>query len=569
MDADYFTELIKTLKEKDFSKDEIARLKVTLCGKHHIKKVPTDIEVLLTATNEDFSILKNKLMTKPTRTISGVSVIAIMSHPFKCPHGKCIMCPGGPDSSFGDVPQSYTGREPATMRGKRNNYDPYLQVMNRLEQYIATGHSPDKAELIIMGGTFPSFEKEYKTEFIRNAFKAMTDFSDLFYIKKKNKFELNLEEFKKFFELPGDIKDNERSDRIRKKLLKIKEKNKESLEEAQKKNETSKIRCVGLTVETRPDYATSELANEALEFGVTKIELGVQTIYDEVLNDINRGHSVQESIDATKRLKDLGFKINYHMMPGLPGVSREKDLDSFRQLFEDPDFKPDMLKIYPCMVMKGTKLYERFEKGEYKPLSTAQAAELIAEVKSFVPEYVRIMRVQRDIPTSEIDAGVNKTNLRQYISEILKSRNTKCNCIRCREIGRADQDRIDPRSIAITCKEYEASGGREFFICIDETKLNAVIGFCRMRFPGACLRPEITESTAIIRELHVYGEAASIGGKATTQHIGYGKQLLAEAEEIAKRRKKNKIVIISAVGAREYYRKLGYEREGPYMVKKL
>src|SRR3989338_1650609 len=238
----YFDDLISILKERDLSKDDIASLKVSLCSKHKVKEVPTDIQVLLNASEQDFNLLKRKLMTKPTRTISGVSVIAIMSHPFKCPHGKCIMCPGGPESEFGDVPQSYTGREPATMRGKRNNYDPYLQVMSRLEQYIATGHSPDKAELIIMGGTFPSFDTLYKKEFIRNAFKAMNDFSDMFYIRTDDLLELDLEKFKAFFELPGDIQNNERAQRIRAKLLVIKEQDIRILEEEHKRNETSKIR---------------------------------------------------------------------------------------------------------------------------------------------------------------------------------------------------------------------------------------------------------------------------------------------------------------------------------------
>jgi len=558
----YFNEILKILKQKKLSKQEISNLKTRLCRKYKID-IPTDIRILLSADVKDRKLLKH-LITKPTRTISGVAVCAIMTRPIKCPHGKCSICPGGPKSFFGNMPQSYTGKEPAARRAIRNKFDPYLQVMNRLEQYIMTGHVPDKIELIIMGGTFPSFTKLYQDYFIKYALKAMNDFSLIFFRNNK----LNLKRFKEFFEMPGNFQDNKRVKRIQNKLIKLK--NKTTLEKEQKKNESSKIRCVGLTIETRPDFAKPEHANQMLRLGATRVELGVQTAYDNVLKKIERGHSVRESIDATKTLKNLGFKINYHMMIGLPGSDRKKDINSFKKIFSDKSFKPDMLKIYPCMVLKGTKIYNLWKDKKYTPPTTEEAVKIITEIKRFVPPYVRIMRVQRDIPTYLTEAGVDKTNLRQYIEKELREKGMKCNCIRCREIGRKLQkEKINLKNIKLKILEYDASNGKEFFISYEDVKNNALIGFCRLRFPSQSLRKEITDRSALIRELHVFGSAISIGKKGNIQHAGYGKKLLTKAEKIAVRNKKNKIVVISGIGVRNYYRKLGYKKQGPYMVKNL
>jgi len=558
----YFNEIIGILKKKKLTKQEISNLKTRLCRKYKID-IPTDIRILLSADVKDRKLLKH-LITKPTRTISGVAVCAIMTRPIKCPHGKCSICPGGPKSFFGNMPQSYTGKEPAARRAIRNKFDPYLQVMNRLEQYIMTGHVPDKIELIIMGGTFPSFTKLYQDYFIKYALKAMNDFSLIFFRNNK----LNLKRFKEFFEMPGNFQDNKRVKRIQNKLIKLK--NKTTLEKEQKKNESSKIRCVGLTIETRPDFAKPEHANQMLRLGATRVELGVQTAYDNVLKKIERGHSVRESIDATKTLKNLGFKINYHMMIGLPGSDRKKDINSFKKIFSDKSFKPDMLKIYPCMVLKGTKIYNLWKDKKYTPPTTEEAVKIITEIKRFVPPYVRIMRVQRDIPTYLTEAGVDKTNLRQYIEKELREKGMKCNCIRCREIGRKLQkEKINLKNIKLKILEYDASNGKEFFISYEDVKNNALIGFCRLRFPSQSLRKEITDRSALIRELHVFGSAISIGKKGNIQHAGYGKKLLAKAEQIALKNKKDKIVIISGIGVRNYYRRLGYKKQGPYMVKNL
>ena len=524
---------------------EFNRLKIIIAKKYGLKKILTNIEIANYATSEERKQLHSLLTIKPVRTLSGVAPIAVMTIPHKCPHGKCIYCPGGLNSEFGDVPQSYTGKEPATRRAIRNNYDPYLQVFNRLEQYVVMNKVPDKAEIIIMGGTFLSLPTKYKNKFVMYLYKAMNDFSKIFYEKNI----LNLEKFHAFFETRGNLNDPERIKRIHKRILSYKKIS--TLEKEKIENEKAKIRCVGLVIETRPDCCSEKHISQMLKLGCTKVELGVQTIYDDILRKIERGHTVAETIKATKLLKDSGFKVNYHIMPGL--VSKKKDIEAFKEIFKNQNFRPDMLKIYPCMVMKGTKLYYLHKQGKFNPLTTEKAASLIIEFKKIVPKYVRIMRVQRDIPTYATFAGVDKTNLRQYIEEIMKKKKIRCHCIRCREIGRC------PAKGKIKFKEfhYNASDGVEFFISAEIN--DSLLGFCRLRFPR--------NNTALIRELHVLGEAVSIGMKGDVQHKGIGRKLMEIAEKVAKTYCKYKIVVISGIGAREYYRKLGYRKEGPYMTK--
>lgn len=541
-------ELIRQIKKnKITSQDALHKLKLKIAKEYKLNKIPTNADLAASASAKDRVLLKNLLTIKPTRVSSGVAVVAIMSKPMPCPHGKCITCPGGPDSIFGNVPQSYTGKEPATRRAERNFYNPYLQVFNRLEQYVAMNRTPQKIELIIMGGTFPSYPKKYQKCFIAYSFKALNDFGKTFFKNKK----LNAKKFNEFFELPGDLNSTERVKRIQKRILKLE--GKANLEKEQFKNEKAFIRCVGLTLETRPDYADGDWM---LKLGATRVELGIQSVYNKALKFMQRGHSVKDSIKAIKDLKDLGFKLNFHYMPGL--VKYKEDLEGMKQLFSNPDFRPDMLKIYPCMVLKGTKLYELWKKKKYKPLTTKKATQLIKSFKKHVPEYCRIMRIQRDIPTYMTEAGVDRTNLRQLLGK------TDCRCIRCREPGNKT---IEDPSLVVTA--YEASGGFEFFISIEDQKNDIIAGFCRLRFPSKSNRKEITKNSAIIRELHVYGEAEQIGKSGKLQHKGYGKLLLKKAEEIAKQNKKDKIIIISGIGVREYYKKLLYKKEGPYMVKKI
>lgn len=563
---DFYQQIIKEIKEKKISTQKtLNEVKRALSKDYHLKTIPTNIEILLSLPKTKIKELKTILITKPTRTISGVAPLAIMTAPFPCPHarsgGPCIMCPGGPNSEFGEVPQSYTGKEPATMRGIRNNYDAYLQIFNRLEQYILLGQNCEKAEVILMGGTFPSFPLEYQEEFVKFAFKALNDFSELFY-DQKNKTEFNYLKFKEFFELPApDLRNQERIKRIHERLFKIKNKTKTTLKTEQTRNETAKIRCIALCIETRPDYGFLEQGNQMLKLGCTRVELGIQSTYDKVLKEIKRGHTAADTKKSIRILKDLGFKAAGHYLPGLPGVDYNQDLQGMKLLFEDADYKPDMLKIYPCLVVKGTQLYEEYKKGKFKPLTAEEAAKLIVEFKKFIPEYCRIQRVQRDIPTYQIEAGVEMTNLRQYMHNKFA---VTCRCIRCRE---PKGEKINWKKAEIKVNEYAASKGKEFFISAEAD--DRLIGFCRLRFPAESLRKEITAKSALIRELHVYGTATALGEAGAVQHQGWGKKLMQKAEELALAAGKNKLVVISGVGAREYYRKLGYKKEGVYMVKKV
>ncbi|PIZ51792.1 tRNA uridine(34) 5-carboxymethylaminomethyl modification radical SAM/GNAT enzyme Elp3 [Candidatus Woesearchaeota archaeon CG_4_10_14_0_2_um_filter_33_13] len=561
---DFYSEIIEELKKRPINDKQWAKHKRDLALKYKLNTIPTNIEILLHTEIKDIPKLKKFLLTKPVRSISGVAPVAIMSKPMPCPHalsgvGPCTMCPGGPKSVFGEVPQSYTGKEPATMRGIRNKYDSYLQVFNRLEQYVILGHNCEKVELILMGGTFPSFPLNYQEEFVKFAFKAMNDFSEQFYDADG---EFDYLKFKDFFELPAiDLMDKERTARIQDKLLQLK--GDCDLKQEQTKNQTTKIRCVALCIETRPDYGLLEQGNQMLSLGCTRVELGIQSVYDDVLKMIRRGHGIKESKDSIKILKDLGFKVAAHYMPGLPGVDAKRDLAGMKKLFSDSAYKPDMLKLYPCMVTKGTKLYQEFLKGEFQPLNADGAAELIVKFKKYVPEYCRIIRVQRDIPTFQIAAGVEMTNLRQYLQQHY---NPKCRCIRCRE---PKGKTIDWEHVKIKVQEYEASGGTEFFISVEDINNDLLIGFLRLRFPSKQLRPEITKDSAIVRELHVYGTSTGIGEEGSIQHRGWGKKLMQKAEEICEKKGKNKIIVISGIGVREYYRKIGYHLEGPYMVKEI
>lgn len=555
----FYSEISKQLKAYDYTPKQFAKLKRSLCTKYKLDSIPTNINILLNVPEEEIPELKQKLLTKPTRTISGVSPVALMTKPTKCPHGKCIYCGGGIGSPWGDVPQSYTGHEPATMRGIRNNYDPYLMVFNRIEQYVILGHSFDKIEIIVMGGTFTATSLEYQEEFIYNIYKALNDFSVLFFENQ----EFNFLKFKHFFELPGDINDKERTKRIQKKLLKLKEERVTTLKQEQEANETANIRCVALCIETKPDWALLEQGSLMLEQGCTRVEIGVQSVYDKVLKYVNRGHTDADSRKSLQILRDLGFKVNIHYMPGLPLTGKEEDIKGMKELFSNPDYRPDMIKFYPCMVAPGTPLYQLYKKGQFTPITTQEAAERIVEIKKIIPEYCRIQRIQRDVPTKMWEAGVDRTNLRQYAHDKFA---VKCRCIRCREPkGKV----IDWEQVKIKVQEYQASGGTEFFISAEDVENDLLIGFCRLRFPSEFLREEITKDSALIRELHVYGTATAIGEEGAVQHRGWGKGLMEKAEEIAKEHGKTKVVVISGVGVRKYYEKLGYKREGVYVVKEV
>lgn len=564
---DFTKELnIEIINKKIDSIQDVIKLRDSLARKLRPKELPSLVTIFAKANNEQKLYLKKILKTKPNRTLSGVSPIAVMTMPSNCPpQAKCIFCPGGINSQFGNTPKSYTGNEPASMRARRNLYDSYLQVFNRLEHYILLNQDVSKCDVIVMGGTFTAFAKQYQEEFVKYIFKAMNDFSEIFF---KNG-EFDYEKFSEFFELDKEFKDSERVQEVINKILKFK--GKCDLKEEQLKNEKSNCRVIGLTLETRPDCVDLEIGNFMLDLGATRIELGIQSTDDKVLDFMKRGHGNKESIEAIKLLKDLGFKLNLHYMIFDNDV--EKEVNDMKKLFSDENYVPDMLKIYPCMIFPGTELYKYFKEGKYQEVKTEKAAEIIAEFKRYIEPYTRVQRIQRDIPTKFSEGGVDRSNLRQYVEKLCKEKGIKCKCIRCREVDRvlSKNNNIKIGEIQFKINHYRASGGDEFFISAEDFDNDIIFGYCRLRFPSESLKKEITKNSGIIRELHIYSNSVTIGkvSDASFQHKGIGRKLLKMAEEISMEHKKEKILIISGVGVREYFRKFGYERENTYMVKSL
>ncbi len=473
------------------------------------------------------------LRKRAIRTMSGIAPVAVLTKPWPCP-GTCAYCPHEKD-----VPTSYLSNEPAVMRAIRNKYDPYDQTYSRLAALEANGHKPEKIELIVIGGSWSVLPRAYKFWFIKECFRAANDF------QRRNKKEKAKKE-NKISEL------------------------KKSLSREQKKNESTKYKIIGVTLETRPDYINEDELIEMRELGATRVELGVQAPDDKILKKNKRGHGVKEVVEATALLRAFGFKITYHLMPGLPGSTPKKDLDMFKMIFSDPHFQPDQIKFYPAVVVKGSELYKWWKAGKYKPYSNKELEGLIADCKAAIPEYVRIIRLIRDIPGESIEAGNKVTNLRQ----VMEQRGVKCHCIRCRECR---GEKISDNNLEAI--EYEVIGGHEFFIQFVSKKDRMLYGFCRLFLPQLKNENKIPKidseifsflnNTAIIRELHVYGELTPIGGKKKTQHSGLGKKLLAKAEDLARKNKFNSIAVISGVGVRGYYRKNSYKLKNGYMAKSL
>ena len=473
----------------------------------------------------------NGEIRKPSKTLAGVTPIAVMCKPRKCKHGICIYCPSL------NVPQSYTPKSPPVLRAERLNYDSYEQVLSRLKAFEAMNHPVSKIELIIMGGNFMEFSKVYQNNFIKKCYDALNG--------KKSK----------------------------------------NLADAKKKNEKAKHRCVALCIETRPDTCSEKEIKRMLEFGCTRVELGVQCLDDKIYRKINRGHGVKEVIDATRRLKNKGFKIGFHIMLGLPGSNVRKDYSMFVKLFNDERFKPDQLKIYPCQVIKGAVLERWYRQGKYKPYSQKQIEKLLEKIMLIVPNYCRIMRIMREIPPDYLIAGILRIDLRRDFESALKSSKLKNKIkeIRFREIGFAVRDNIKiNKNIRLKVTRYAASGGEEYFLEI-VNRDNILFGLLRLRINGTLAPPAsasfphrlpegVNGKRAIIREVHVYGKTLNVGEKSEEigQHSGFGRMLLSKAEEIVRKAKINELKIISGVGVREYYKKLGYkvDKDG-YMAKKL
>ncbi len=521
-----------------------------LCRDLKLSRFMSNADILEYATAEEKELVSDTLKKKPTRTKSGVAIVAVMCHPHKCPHGRCLYCP---ESDI--APPSYTGEEPAALRGRMFEYHPYVQCFNRLSQLKKIGHPIDKVELIIMGGTFPSRDLCYQEWFVSQCLKAMTDFGLI--LENNAEFEINkplIREFEKDI-----VKTYPPDDYV-------------LIDDIQLANEDSKVRCVGMTFETRPDYCKKDHINRMLNFGVTRVELGVQTLSDELYTKVKRGHTIADVIESNQLLRDSAIKVAMHMMPGL-FVRQKEDLKMFKQLFSDDNFKPDMLKIYPCLVTEGSELYDMWKDGVYSPYTDEEAVDLIVEIKKILPKWVRTMRIQRDIPSTLIEAGVQKSNLGELVYNKLDENHINCQCIRCREIGhKKTNENYTLDDFRLFKESYTACGGEETFISIEDKNEESIAGFLRFRIPSENIfRPEITDKTALIRELHVYGNMIQIGDKnpAIGQHTGFGEKLLKEAENLAIDNDKDEIAIISGIGSRNYYRKFGYERKGPYMAKKL
>ncbi|MDI6720757.1 MAG: tRNA uridine(34) 5-carboxymethylaminomethyl modification radical SAM/GNAT enzyme Elp3 [Candidatus Aenigmarchaeota archaeon] len=494
------------------SHDALEIEKVRLAGQLGTGRVIKNAEILEAAQgSEDYETLKRFLLTKPVRTSSGIANIAIMwkykDLASSCPF-SCIYCPQGKEGDAYIAPKSYTGVEPTTLRAIRNKYDPALQIKSRLKQFHLIGHSTDKCELIIMGGTFMCTPPAFREDFIKQSFDAF-----------------NGEESK-------------------------------TLEEAHIKNESAANRCIGLTIETRADVCLPE---QMLSYGCTRVEVGVQSTDEDILLKTKRGHGIQSNIKAFKNLKEAGLKICAHWMPGLTGIygktDLEKELSMFKELFENPDYRPDELKIYPTLVIPGTELYDMWKKGEFAAMTQGEMIRLLIGMKKTVPPYVRIKRIMRDISEKKVVAGAKTTNLRQLAQMRMQELELKCRCIRCREIKLKDYD-----SYKFNVIEYEASGGREFFLSFDAGE--NIVAFLRLRLDN--------DEAAKVRELHVYGKMAPLRGSGNAQHKGFGSMLLEKAEEIARENGKNKIQVTSGIGVRSYYiDKFGYKRDGYYVSKFL
>ncbi len=527
--------LIAEFGQKIKNSDELSAAKRAICKEYGldfilnsellaiIRKMPAKERFL-------WNNLANILKKRAVRTLSGIAPVAVLTKPYPCP-GNCAYCPNEKN-----VPTSYLSNEPAVMRAIMCAYDPYRQVTTRLGSLENNGHEPNKIELIVIGGTWSYLPEKYQYWYILNCFKAANDFqklrNEVIAIKKL------VSPYKKSLSLSA----------LKKALV---------LE--QKKNESAKYRLIGLTLETRPDYLNEPELLRMRALGCTRVEIGVQAIDDEILKKNKRGHLVAEIAAATEMLREFGFKITYHLMPALPGATPKRDLEMFQELFTDPRFQPDQIKFYPTVVTKGSLLYRWWKKGLYQPYSDQELKELIIACKKIVPKYVRIIRLIRDIPGESIIAGNKITNLRQ----ILQQAGAVCNCIRCREA----HGKISGKTI-LNIQSYAVSGGTEYFISIDSADGKTLYGFCRLT-----ISQQSPIASALVRELHVYGELVPVGGEKKIQHAGLGKRLLQEAEKIAKKNRSQKIAVISGIGARNYYRKLGYrlgkEKSESYLIKKL
>lgn len=478
-------------------------------------RLESNVDWVRSLPPEEQARFASSVRRKPTRTLSGVAIVAVMTAPARCPHGRCTYCPGGVENSS---PQSYTGEEPSALRGAQFHWDSRAITAHRLEALESIGHPTSKVEVIVMGGTFPSRPRDYQEGVLLGIYNGLNG------------------------------------------------QNSPSIAEAQTLNERSAHRLVGLTVETRPDWCDARVLPFLLDAGVTRVEIGVECVDEEVLDHVGRAHDLADVTRASRAAREGGLKVAYHMMLGLPGMTPEKDRAGFAQIFDDPAYRPDMLKIYPTLVLPGTPLFDDWRAGRYEPYDTDTAAELLADIKERLPPWVRIQRIQRDIPSRLVAAGVRTSNIRQVALARLASRGRRCPCLRCREVGRRALPPLE--QLRLEEIRYAASGGQEAFFAWEDPESSAVAGFLRLRLPG-----DDPEAVPIIREVKVLGSEVPVGqaseGTDRYQHRGLGRALVDRAEEATRSAGYGRLRVIAAVGTRPYYAGLGYERDGPWMAKAL
>ncbi|XP_062345577.1 elongator complex protein 3 isoform X3 [Cinclus cinclus] len=510
---------------------DLNKLKTKTSAKYGLKAQPRLVDIIAAVPPQFRKVLLPKLKAKPIRTASGIAVVAVMCKPHRCPHinftgNICVYCPGGPDSDFEYSSQSYTGFEPTSMRAIRARYDPYLQTRHRVEQLKQLGHSVDKVEFIVMGGTFMALPEDYRDYFIRSLHDALSGHTS------------------------------------------------GSVPEALRYSERSLTRCVGITIETRPDFCLRPHLSSMLSYGCTRLEIGVQSVYEDVARDTNRGHTVRAVCESFHLAKDSGFKVVAHMMPDLPNVGLERDMEQFFEFFENPAFRPDGMKLYPTLVIRGTGLYELWKTGRYRSYPPSTLVDLVARILALVPPWTRVYRVQRDIPMPLVSSGVEHGNLRELALARMKDLGTQCRDVRTREVGIQEiHHKVRPYQVELIRRDYVANGGWETFLSYEDPEQDILVGLLRLRkCSPESFRPELKGGVSIVRELHVYGSVVPVSTRDPSkfQHQGFGMLLMEEAERIAKEEHgARKIAVISGVGTRNYYRKIGYELEGPYMVKRL
>ncbi|XP_075893606.1 elongator complex protein 3 [Nelusetta ayraudi] len=526
-------EIIKQLVEahEDGKDINLNKVKTKTSAKYGLESQPRLVDIIAAVPPQYRRALVPKLKAKPIRTASGIAVVAVMCKPHRCPHisftgNICVYCPGGPDSDFEYSTQSYTGYEPTSMRAIRARYDPYLQTRHRVEQLKQLGHSVDKVEFIVMGGTFMALSEEYRDYFIRNLHDALSGHTS------------------------------------------------NSVAEAVRYSERSNTKCVGITIETRPDYCLKRHLSDMLAYGCTRLEIGVQSVYEDVARDTNRGHTVRAVCETFHLSKDAGFKVVAHMMPDLPNVGMERDVEQFIEFFENPAFRPDGLKLYPTLVIRGTGLYELWKTGRYKSYTPSDLVDLVARILALVPPWTRVYRVQRDIPMPLVSSGVEHGNLRELALARMKDMGTECRDVRTREVGIQEiHHKVRPYQVELVRRDYVANEGWETFLSYEDPEQDILIGLLRLRrCSPQSFRPELKGGASIVRELHVYGSVVPVSSRDPSkfQHQGFGMMLMEEAERIAREEHgSSKLAVISGVGTRNYYRKMGYELQGPYMVKDL